>query len=516
MTGVPASISQIAFRVLRVHPPDVPETVLRASALALTALTVVIWISGDSRGHGVLPVADIALDTIALAICSALAFMAWIRLRERDEPIALFHASAFLAVAVAYGTALVVTFDVGVSPPTIAEPQTDVYAVARFAAALMLVAGGLAQWPAVTRRSSLAILLIPSLVVLVVALAGPRLAAGLVPSLTVSEAGPSFLPSITPFGAVVQLVTAALFFGAAYLCRAAWRRQHAVFDAWLAVGLLFAGFSEILWALYPSGHPGQVSIADVLRLAFLVALLVGAEADASVAMRRMRAANIELKALREADAERAGLEERARLARELHDGLAQDLWLAKLRVGELASMDDLSRAARRVVQETESAIDNGLAEARGALFALHVSTTTGTGFSSVLRQTAEDFEDRYVVRVEFNSVGVPMALATRTQAEILRVAQEALTNVHRHADATIVRIDLVAEDGWVELRVADNGRGFDVTRGGSDWYGLASMHERAALVGGELKVESAPGNGTCVRLRVPAEPVAASLVRAAR
>ena len=357
MTGVPASISQIAFRVLRVHPPDVPETVLRASALALTALTVVIWISGDSRGHGVLPVADIALDTIALAICSALAFMAWIRLRERDEPIALFHASAFLAVAVAYGTALVVTFDVGVSPPTIAEPQTDVYAVARFAAALMLVAGGLAQWPAVTRRSSLAILLIPSLVVLVVALAGPRLAAGLVPSLTVSEAGPSFLPSITPFGAVVQLVTAALFFGAAYLCRAAWRRQHAVFDAWLAVGLLFAGFSEILWALYPSGHPGQVSIADVLRLAFLVALLVGAEADASVAMRRMRAANIELKALREADAERATLEERTRLARELHDGLAQDLWFAKLQPERLVPhvLPDPQVPAQEVSQALDSA-----------------------------------------------------------------------------------------------------------------------------------------------------------------
>ena len=509
MTGVQASISQTTFRVLRVHPPDVPEAVLRASALALTALTVVIWISGDIQGHGVLPVADVALDTVALAVSATLALMAWIRLRERDEPIALYHASAFLAFAFAYGAALLISIDAARVRSTLAEPDASqgyVYAVARLVAALLLVAGGLARWPAVTRRSSVAILLVPSL-------DGPRrrrgrpsTGRGLVPSLTVSEAGPSVLPSITPFGAVVQLVTAALFFGASYLCRAAWHRQHAVFDAWLAVGLLFAGFAELLWALYPSGHPGHVSIADLLRLAFFVALLIGVEAEASVTMKRMRAANVELEALREAEGERAALEERARLARELHDGLAQDLWLAKLRAGELASMGDLSPEARRAVKETESAIDNGLAEARGAVFALRVSATPGQGFRSVLRQTAEDFEDRYGIGVVFRASGPTTPIATRTEAEILRVAQEALTNIRRHADATVVQMDLRVTDGWMELHVADNGRGFDVGRGGEDWYGLASMHERAALVGGSLDVRSAPGSGTTVLLRVPVTP----------
>ena len=118
------------------------------------------------------------------------------------------------------------------------------------------------------------------------------------------------LPTITPLGAVVQLATAALFFAAAYLCRAAWRRQHAVFDAWVAIGLLFAGFAELLWAQYPTGHPGQVSVADALRLAFFLALLFGVEAEAGGTMRRMRLANAELTRLRDVEVERAALEER--------------------------------------------------------------------------------------------------------------------------------------------------------------------------------------------------------------
>ncbi len=277
------------------------------------------------------------------------------------------------------------------------------------------------------------------------------------------------------------------------------RRQHAVFDAWVAIGLLFAGFAELLWAQYPTGHPGQVSVADALRLAFFLALLFGVEAEAGGTMRRMRLANAELTRLRDVEVERAALEERARLARELHDGLAQDLWLAKLRAGELAAMDDLPPAAVRAVAATESAIDDGLAEARGAVHALRIAAVPAGGFRSLLRQTADDFEDRYGIRTEFAAQGESADVPTRTQAEVLRIVQEALTNVRRHADATVVRMRLSVDGAWLELHVDDNGRGFDVSHGGSEWYGLASMGERAALVGGRLtstpRPATAPASG---------------------
>jgi signal transduction histidine kinase len=90
-----------------------------------------------------------------------------------------------------------------------------------------------------------------------------------------------------------------------------------------------------------------------------------------------------------------------------------------------------------------------------------------------------------------------------------RVAQEALTNVIRHAEAKLVRIELGKSDGHLQLVVCDDGRGFDVdaarkraSQGGSQ--GLLSMQERVALVGGDLEIDSAPARGTCIRARMPA------------
>ena len=152
----------------------------------------------------------------------------------------------------------------------------------------------------------------------------------------------SGLPHITPFGAAVHLTTSALFFAGAYVSRDLWHAGRSVIDGWIAVGLVFAGFAELHWVLYPSAHPGQVSTADVLVLAFSACLLAGMASAFRANQRELRAANVELGELRDAEVERAATEERTRLARELHDGLAQDLWLAKMRTGELLAMDGLA------------------------------------------------------------------------------------------------------------------------------------------------------------------------------
>jgi signal transduction histidine kinase len=315
---------------------------------------------------------------------------------------------------------------------------------------------------------------------------------------------PSGLPATTPFGVALQLLTASLFFVGAYVSRQMWREQHAVVDGWIAIGLVFAAFGELHWMLYPSAHPGQVSTGDLFRLACSIALLFGLESALRRYLRELRIANAELSELRDAEVEHVALEERTRLARELHDGLAQDLWLAKMRTGELAGRDDLTPDARRVAQEAMAAIEIGLAEARGAVAALRSPTHADSGFCSLMRRTAEEYGDRFGLRVEFHFEGDHTAhIAPRTQAEILRIVQEALTNVARHANATIVGVRLTIKGERIMLRVVDNGCGFDVSGVGQDAFGLVSMRERAALIGGRLRVATRVGAGTRILLTAP-------------
>ena len=199
----------------------------------------------------------------------------------------------------------------------------------------------------------------------------------------------------------------------------------------------------------------------------------------------------------------AGAQERERLARELHDGLAQDLWLAKLKATRLAAQPDLGPEARALSDEVTLAVDAGIAEARHAVAAMRLPAETNGGLRELLERSLEDFEDRFGLGVEVDFGPDLPALSARTEAETLRIVHEALTNVRRHADATVVRVRASVDDGRLVLEIRDNGRGFDLGSVGDTAYGLAGMRERAAIIGGEIEIDSAPGKGTCVRLGVP-------------
>ena len=206
-------------------------------------------------------------------------------------------------------------------------------------------------------------------------------------------------------------------------------------------------------------------------------------------------------------ADEAALEERDRLSRELHDGLAQEMWLAKLKAGRLEKILRHQPDAAALVEDLTGAIDSGLAEARRAVKALR-SAQRGAHLSltEILRDDIEDFADRFGVPVEFSCEGELPALPARTQAEILRILHEALTNVRRHADATLVRVRADVIEGRLSLVVRDNGRGFVPARVRGDRVGLAGMRERAALIDGSLAVDARPSDGTTVTLSVPIRP----------
>jgi signal transduction histidine kinase len=209
---------------------------------------------------------------------------------------------------------------------------------------------------------------------------------------------------------------------------------------------------------------------------------------------------MEVRRLADAEFAAATLEERARLAREIHDGLAQDLWYAKLKQSRLAQIAALEGEPRRLSEEVSSAIDDALAEARNAIAAMRGGAESGPLFD-VLERQVDDFSDRFAVRAELTHHGPEPEIGPRARAELMRIVQEALTNVRKHADATVVRVSVASGDD-LRVAVADNGRGFhpEAVDGG---FGLDSMRQRAELIGATLSISSKPQDGSRIEVVLP-------------
>jgi two-component system sensor histidine kinase DegS len=166
-------------------------------------------------------------------------------------------------------------------------------------------------------------------------------------------------------------------------------------------------------------------------------------------------------------------------------------------------MPDLGGEARTVCDELAGAIDAGLADARQAVMALRLGSEPVASLRELMARYVDDFGDRFGLRVEFECEGELPRLTPRAEAELLRIAQEALNNVVRHADATVVRVRVGVVDSHLELVVGDNGIGFEPFEVTDGCFGLASMRERALIIGGELTIDSRPQDGTRIQVSVP-------------
>jgi signal transduction histidine kinase len=292
------------------------------------------------------------------------------------------------------------------------------------------------------------------------------------------------------------------FIVAAILFRRLFVRDGLVSYAILSAGLVVAAFSQLHFALDPVVATGVVTSTDALRLAFYAILVIGIQAELGADFGALRRANAELRRLRDVDAANAALAERTRLAREIHDGLAQDLWFAKLKQGRVLGSASLDTDARMSAGEALDAIDSALAEARQAVMAMRVDPAAASSLEEVLRSYVEDFADRFDVRAEFDAAGTLPRLPPRTEAEVLRIVQEALNNARRHADATLVRVRTESDGSVSRVSVADNGRGFDPSAVPPDRYGIRGMRERAELVGATLDVRSRDRDGTRITIEI--------------
>ncbi|WP_245690815.1 GAF domain-containing sensor histidine kinase [Sinosporangium album] len=196
------------------------------------------------------------------------------------------------------------------------------------------------------------------------------------------------------------------------------------------------------------------------------------------------------------------VEERKRMARELHDAVTQKLFSLRLTAqsaGELLRVDP-ERAAVEL-DRVQRLAGEALTELRTVIVELRPAELARHGLVETLRKHVNLLDVLHPACVVFDS-GPIGAVEPEVEMAVLRVAQEALHNALRHSDATTVEVGLVSEGGRLTLRVRDDGRGFDLEAAASCGLGLASMSDRAAAVGGRVRVESERGKGTSVRMEV--------------
>jgi signal transduction histidine kinase len=196
-------------------------------------------------------------------------------------------------------------------------------------------------------------------------------------------------------------------------------------------------------------------------------------------------------------------EERSRLARELHDSVTQLLFsinLIALSLGRLWKRDPAM--AERSTAELQRLTRGALAEMRTLLRELRPQTIAATELGTLLEQLSDGLSARHDISVEVE-VGQICGLPAEVHVAVYRIAQEALNNITKHAEASQVGVGLVCDDAAVRLTIVDDGQGFDLDDVPPGHMGLEIMQERATAIGAELQIDSRPGTGTSVVVSWP-------------
>jgi signal transduction histidine kinase len=314
---------------------------------------------------------------------------------------------------------------------------------------------------------------------LAVAVAGDALPQAIPPDLSPDGRHARVVGNPTVLGAQLAVmlllgVAAAGFAGLA-------RRTGDELARWLAIASLLGAFAWLNYFLFPSLYSPYFYAGDALRLGFFLALFIGGALELQRTQRLLATAAV--------------LDERQRIARDIHDGIAQDLAFILQQGRQLAAQPEAPTAMRHIVVAASRAID----ESRHVMASLE---RAGGPLVDTLRVTALEVAGREAGSVELD-LDDTVAVPARSQAVLVRVLREAIINAMRHGEATLVTIEL-REDPKVCLVVRDDGHGFDVEAAAATGrLGLRSMAARVAEVGGELTIDSTPGSGTRVQVELP-------------
>jgi signal transduction histidine kinase len=253
------------------------------------------------------------------------------------------------------------------------------------------------------------------------------------------------------------------------------------------------------WALQQDILAWDFFSGALMRIAllYLVPLLVSilaqrerkqhAELEAAHQRLRRHAATVEQLAVSR---------ERNRLARELHDTLAHSLAALSVQLEALRTLlTHDPAAAQDALDGVTTLARNGLEESRQAIQALRTDPLKTLGLVGALRSTLRAFQARTGVQADLSVAGKELDLTDEEAQALFRIADEALTNVERHAAAQQVTVRLAFGNDRIDLVIRDDGIGFDPAAVDPDHYGLTGIQERAAMIGATLKVHSRPGGG---------------------
>lgn len=423
------------------------------------------------------------LETAAALIALLTAFLLWGRLRQRRgvRDLLLFVALVILSVT----NLLFATI------PAVLWSQPHAFSVwttlvggavgAAFLAASALVPDTrLRNFSAALSRTLFGAVAILLLVGLAVGSFVDRLPIGVDPALSPTRAHGLLVGNGVII--VTQMIVGVLLAVAAVGFTNRAERQSDDLLLWLGAGSAVGALARVNYFIFPSLYSEWVYTGDALRLSFYILLFVGAAR--------------EIGAYQRVHAEARVLEERRRIARDLHDGLAQELAFIAARTQELKQsptigagwLDELAAAAERSLDESRRAI-------------AQLSSSIDEPFDVALVQTVEDVAQRLGALVSVEAEPAPEITPARKE-QLLRIVREAVTNAVRHGEATKVDVRF-SNGGSLRLRVVDDGIGFDPAAVNPRGFGLVVMRERASAIGGQLRIASSPAQGTEIEVVLP-------------
>jgi signal transduction histidine kinase len=459
-----------------------PRTLVLASAIAggvaTLGITVLPFVEFAYRS----PRLHVAIETAATLIALLAASLVLGRFRRSGSLSDLLLAGALLVLALAnLSYSLVPALDSAADPGGGFEIWTPV--AGRILGAIALAVAAFASTGRLAHPRRALVLMLVACVSALAAIGGlgalfaDSLSTGIDPSLSPEASG---RPRLVGHGAILtaQVVAMLLYLAAAVGFTRRAERTGDELLAWFGAASVLGAFARLNYFLFPSLYSQYVYTGDFLRLGFYLLVFFGAAREIAANQRELQ--------------EVAVYEERRRMARDIHDGLAQDLAFISSQAHQLAA--DGSELAG----EISHAADHALDESRDAIAAL--TGPDHEALDAALARAAEEVAGRAGVRLNLE-IAADIEVPAGTREELTRIVREAITNATRHGGAQTITLKLV-EDGGLRLSVTDDGSGFAVKEDRAHGHGLVSMRERAEGLGGELRIESSEA-GTVVQVRVP-------------
>jgi len=448
-----------------------------ACAVASAGATIVIALVARLDFAYRAPALHVALETTAALTASAAAFLLLGRFWRTGflDELVLSAGLSLLALSNFAFAALPAVFDLRYNRAS----AWSLLFTSGLAALLICIAallprrrlGSGRRWPLVVFSCTLALAIVGTVPMVVYRHLLPR---GITASVPAGAAHPGVVGTW-------QLVLTLLYLLAAL----GFARRHRLTDdelsGWLAIACILSGASRVNYFFHPSLYSDWVYTGDVFRLGFYLALLIGAAREIASYWTSVVAA--------------ASLEERRRLARDVHDGLAQEIAFIARNARLLAEQGGEPQLVERIL----SGVARAQEESRRVVGAL-AATKVDEPLEKALAEAAQDAARRYGAAVDME-LASGIALSPREREAVVRIASEAVANAARHSGAEVLRLYLERLEAGMRLKVVDDGAGFDDQQP-RPGYGLVTMKERAEALGGKLRIDSRRGAGTKVELEL--------------